>query len=85
VSGYAVTPIVGLVDANVVLQIDHREVAAAFEVPLEFLLDSANQEHTSRHYEGIDIPVIAYYYQARKIWGATAAMIALLQKQLLIK
>ncbi|MEQ8206706.1 MAG: CoA pyrophosphatase, partial [Woeseia sp.] len=46
VSGYAVTPIVGLVDANVVLRIDQREVAAAFEVPLEFLLDSTNQEHT---------------------------------------
>ncbi|ANO51306.1 CoA pyrophosphatase [Woeseia oceani] len=85
VSGYAVTPIVGLMDANVVLQIDQREVAAAFEVPLAFLLDSANQEHSSRRYEGIEIPVIAYYYQARKIWGATAVMIAELQKKLLLK
>ena len=85
VSGYVVTPVVGLVTADIGLCIDEREVAEAFEVPLDFLLDSANQEHSLRRYEGIDIPVITYYYQARKIWGATAAMIAMLQRQLYIK
>lgn len=84
VTGYAVTPIVGLVDADAELTLDSREVAAAFEVPLDFLLDSHNQQHSTRRYLGIDIPVIAYHYESRHIWGATANMIELLQKQLLI-
>ncbi|MCB1841590.1 MAG: CoA pyrophosphatase [Halioglobus sp.] len=85
VTGYVVTPIVGLLDPDAKLSLDHREVSAAFEVPLEFLLDQRNQEHSLRQYLGIRIPVIAYRFETRHIWGATAAMIDSLQKQLLIK
>ncbi len=83
VTGYAVTPIVGLVDAAVSLSLDRREVAAAFEVPLEFLLDPGNQVRTTRAFRGVDIPIIAFHYGPRRIWGATAAMIVALQKKLL--
>lgn len=83
VTGYAVTPIVGLVDAAVSLTLDAREVADAFEVPLEFLLDADNQQRSVRRFRGVDIPVIAFDYGPRRIWGATAAMIVTLQKKLL--
>ncbi|MDZ7643520.1 MAG: hypothetical protein U5K76_04370 [Woeseiaceae bacterium] len=46
VTGYAVTPVVGLVNADVCLVLDEREVASAFEVPLDFLLEPANRERT---------------------------------------
>lgn len=85
VTGYAVTPVVGLVDPGIELVLDEREVASAFEVPLDFLLDSNNQEHSSREYRGVNIPVVAYQFASRRIWGATAAMIIGLQKQLIIK
>jgi 8-oxo-dGTP pyrophosphatase MutT (NUDIX family) len=85
VTGYAVTPVVGLVHPGIELVLDEREVASAFEVPLNFLLDSNNQEHSSREYRGINIPVVAYQFASRRIWGATAAMIIGLQKHLRIK
>lgn len=82
VTGYAVTPVVGLVAADLTLTLDEREVAAAFEVPLDFLLDARNRTRTEREFNGVNIPVIAYHYQARRIWGATAAMIVALEKKL---
>ena len=82
VTGYAVTPVVGLVDARVELTLDRREVADAFEVPLGFLLDPANRQHSVRRFEGVDLPVISYHYGPRRIWGATAAMIVALGDKL---
>ena len=43
VTGYAVTPVIGLVGSSVSIDIDPGEVEAAFEVPLDFLLDEGNQ------------------------------------------
>lgn len=83
VTGYAVTPVVGLVDPAAELTLDAREVASAFEVPLSFLLEPGNQEISLRDYNGVEIPVIAFHYQNWRIWGATAAMIVLLKDKLL--
>lgn len=83
VSGYAVTPIVGLLPENPKLKLDRREVAATFEVPLDFLLDRGNQQHSVREVNGFDVPVITFEYDRWRIWGATAAMIAELQSKLL--
>lgn len=80
VTGYAVTPIVGIVSPDIELRLDRTEVAQAFEVPFEFLMDDANQTHTTRRFEGIDMPLVEFRYGPRRIWGATAAMIASLQK-----
>ncbi len=82
ITGYAVTPVVGLIDPAVELRLDAREVAAAFEVPLGFLLDPGNQKRSLRTWAGVEIPVIAYDYGPRRIWGATAAMIVSLQNKL---
>lgn len=82
VTGYAVTPVVGIVADSIELTLDPREVAAAFEVPLEFLLDKANRQHATRQYRGVDIPVISFHYAERRIWGATAAMIVSLEKKI---
>ncbi|MGB5579812.1 MAG: CoA pyrophosphatase [Woeseia sp.] len=83
VSGYAVTPIVGLVDPAARLLLDQREVAAAFEVPLEFLLNPDNQRFGTRAVNGIEVPIISYQYENWRIWGATASMIVSLQYKLL--
>ena len=43
VTGYAVTPVIGFVDAAVEIAIDRTEVESTFEVPLSFLFDRRNQ------------------------------------------
>lgn len=75
VTGYAVTPVVGLVDLRRELIIDPLEVKCAFEVPLPFLLDAANQRYSEREFEGTIIPFVEFNYDGHRIWGATAGML----------
>ena len=85
ITGYAVTPIVGFVETSVSLDIDRTEVEEAFEVPLPFLMDRANEREGVRHYQGRDIPVVEFQFGGHRIWGATATMLIELRKILLIK
>jgi 8-oxo-dGTP pyrophosphatase MutT (NUDIX family) len=75
VSGYAVTPIVGLVDGAVELTVDTTEVEYAFEVPLSFLLDSANHKLIKREWQGLSFSMVEFHYEGQRIWGATAQML----------
>lgn len=79
ITGYAVTPVVGLVVPDITLRIDAAEVAQVFEVPLEFLMDESNQQHSVRRFQGIDLPLVEYRYGPHRIWGATAAMLTILK------
>jgi 8-oxo-dGTP pyrophosphatase MutT (NUDIX family) len=75
VSGYSVTPVVGLVKPQAEYTLDAFEVADVFEVPLHFLMDPAN--HQVRVWEG-DEGSRRFYsipYENRFIWGATAGML----------
>jgi 8-oxo-dGTP pyrophosphatase MutT (NUDIX family) len=83
VTGYAVTPIVGLVEPGFSLAVDEREVDFAFEVPLSFLLDDKNQEASERDVRGVVVPIIEFNYQRRRIWGATANILVELRKILI--
>ncbi|MGI8895152.1 MAG: CoA pyrophosphatase [Casimicrobiaceae bacterium] len=82
VSGYRVTPIVGWVEPPFVVTADPVEVADVFEVPLSFLLDQANQE---RHFRMLGETRRDYWaipFGDRYIWGATAAMLLILDRTL---
>jgi 8-oxo-dGTP pyrophosphatase MutT (NUDIX family) len=83
VTGYAVTPVVGLVGDDVSLQIDRTEVEYAFEVPLEFLLDRRNEQALEREYQGRRIPTVEFHYSGERIWGATAQILVQLRKTLI--
>ena len=83
VTGYAVTPVVALIDLRCELVIDPLEVKSAFEVPLPFLLDEGNQQHSEREFEGVIIPIAEFNYGRYRIWGATAGMLIELRKYLL--
>jgi 8-oxo-dGTP pyrophosphatase MutT (NUDIX family) len=74
-SGFRVVPLVGLVTPPFTLEVHAREVVDAFEVPLAFLMDSANHEKHSREMRGETQLFYAMPYESRYIWGATAAMI----------
>ncbi|HEX7060643.1 MAG TPA: CoA pyrophosphatase [Woeseiaceae bacterium] len=82
VSGYAVTPVVGLIRPDVQLVIDAGEVQHAFEVPLAFLLDAGNVREGTREVAGRQLPVIEYRYAGERIWGVTAAIVISLRSML---
>jgi 8-oxo-dGTP pyrophosphatase MutT (NUDIX family) len=85
ITGYAVTPVVGLVSDVAELVIDRSEVEFAFEVPLEFLLDAGNDRRVERQFQGRAIPMVEFHYEQRRIWGATAHMVLLLRQYLINK
>ena len=80
ITGYAVTPVVGLVDPPAELVIDPAEVDYAFEVPLEFLLDERNVQHTKREYHGQLVPMVEFHFEGRRIWGVTAHVLHAFRK-----
>ena len=75
VTGYRVTPVVGLVLPPFDLRLDEFEVAEIFEVPLAFLLDPVNYRRDSMIREGHPREFDAVPYGPYYIWGATAAML----------
>jgi 8-oxo-dGTP pyrophosphatase MutT (NUDIX family) len=78
VTGYAVTPFVGLVPAGFRPVIDRREVDEVFEVPLAFVLDPASYQIHARRWQG---QLRRYYvlpYGPHYIWGATARILRML-------
>lgn len=82
VTAYRVTPVVGLVRDPGPLAPDPREVAAIFEAPFAFLMDSANLQRHEREWQGMQRAYYAIPYQEHYIWGATAGMLRALARRL---
>lgn len=74
-TSYLITPVVGLVRAPYPLILDPVEVADAFEVPLDFIVDPRNHERHSREWHGKQRIFFVFPYPDRYIWGATAGML----------
>jgi 8-oxo-dGTP pyrophosphatase MutT (NUDIX family) len=75
-SGFALTPVVGVVSNATFTAIpDPREVAGVFEVPLTIILDRSamNVGYFERH--GSRILTYELLFGGRRIWGATAAVL----------
>lgn len=83
VTGYAVTPVVGLVRPDFELVIDRTEVDFAFEVPLSYLLDPGNETPVEREFEGRRITMMEVHYEGKRIWGATAMMLQTFRNNIL--
>lgn len=75
VSGYSVTPVVGLVQPQAEYVLDEFEVADVFEVPLNFLIDPANHQVRLWQSEQGGRRFYSMPYENRFIWGATAGML----------
>ena len=74
-TGFNVTPIVGYVRPGFDLKLDSFEVAAAFEIPLEFVLDPRNHQKRSRMWKGTERHYYAMEYDDHLVWGATDGML----------
>jgi 8-oxo-dGTP pyrophosphatase MutT (NUDIX family) len=82
ISGFRVTPVVGMVRPGFKLLLDAQEVQDTFEVPLAFVFDPRNHRPRLHRFrsadaeaEMLDIP-----YGNRNIWGATAGMLVTLYR-----
>ncbi len=82
VTGFTVTPVLGVIPPDLLLVASEAEVASVFEVPLDFLLDPANQVEASAEWQGRTRHFHEIRWADRRIWGATAAMIVNLSRRL---
>lgn len=82
VTGYHITPVVGLIADTGPLRPDPNEVASIFEVPLSFLMQAGTFQRHERRADGQSRSYYAVLYQEHCIWGATAAMLRNLQSVL---
>ncbi|HEX8191498.1 MAG TPA: CoA pyrophosphatase [Allosphingosinicella sp.] len=84
ITGFEVTPVIGIVPPDVPLTPHPGEVEAVFEAPLAYLLDPAHQAVRTAEYRGRERSYFEIDYQGRRIWGATAAMIVNLSRRLVL-
>ena len=82
VTGFEVTPVIGIVRPDVALTPHPGEVAAVFEAPLHWLLDPARQAVRTAQWNGAERRYYEIEWEGRRIWGATAAMIVNLSRRL---
>jgi 8-oxo-dGTP pyrophosphatase MutT (NUDIX family) len=82
VTGFEVTPVVGVVPPDLPVTPQPGEVAAVFEAPLAYLLDPDNHRICEIEWLGRMRSYYEIQWQDRRIWGATAAMIVNLSRRL---
>ena len=82
ITGFEVTPVIGVVPPDLPLTPHPGEVASMFEVPLRHLLDPARQETRIVEFRGRERCYYEIEWQGRRIWGATAAMLVNLTRRL---
>lgn len=82
ITGFAVTPVIGIVPPDLPLMPSAAEVADWFEAPLDFLLDPANHLEREVDWQGQRRRYYEILWNERRIWGATAAMIVNLARRL---
>ena len=82
VTGYAVTPVLAVIEPDQPLSPHEHEVADWFEAPLAFVLDAQNHQLKSALFLGRERHYYEIVWNDRRIWGATAAMIVNLSRRL---
>lgn len=81
-TGYRITPVVGLVTADFTLRIDPLEVAETFEVPLAHVLGADHFQRKTIRRGGINVPYLELRFGDHAIWGATAGILWNLRERL---
>ncbi|MEE8333636.1 MAG: CoA pyrophosphatase, partial [Alphaproteobacteria bacterium] len=74
-TGFRVVPVVGLLSPPVAVTVDPSEVDHAFEVPLDFVLDPANQKYETRRHNGVEREFCVVPWGDYYIWGLTARVL----------
>ena len=83
ITGFHVYPLVARIDPERPLFPNADEVAEAFEVPLDFLLDPGSARDVAMAWRGRTRLLVEFQWNEHRIWGATAAMLVNLRERLL--
>lgn len=75
ISGFSVTPVVGLVQPGFALNPDPNEVSDVFELPLSVLLDRSRYEKRWVSRKGVQGTTHFLDCEQRVVWGATAGIL----------
>ncbi|MCP2671610.1 CoA pyrophosphatase [Maricaulaceae bacterium EIL42A08] len=81
VTGYEVTPFIGVTDAGFDYTPDPGEVAEIFCTPFDFLMNPDNHRLEEKEFRGRLRRYYAMPWKGRYIWGATAGMLKALSKR----
>ncbi len=79
VTGFVITPYVGLIPYPYEFVLNPREVHYLIYLPLLYLLNTDVTEEEVRH-EGRTIQVQSIYYEGERIWGATCRLLLTLKQ-----
>jgi 8-oxo-dGTP pyrophosphatase MutT (NUDIX family) len=82
VTGFIVTPVIGVIPPGLPLHPHEQEVADWFEAPLAHLLDASNHQLQTAVFAGRERRYWQIDWNGRRIWGATAAMLINLSRRL---
>jgi len=82
ITGYEVTPVVGVIPPDLIFMPQPAEVEDVFEVPLAFVLEAANHIEHSVEWQGHERHFYEMIWEGRRIWGATAGMIVNLGRRM---
>ena len=82
ITGFEVTPVIGVIPPDLPLTPHPGEVAGMFEAPLHYLLDPARHTIRTVQWQGSERCYYEIDWEGRRIWGATAAMIVNLSRRL---
>ncbi|AWH87381.1 CoA pyrophosphatase [Limnobaculum parvum] len=81
VSGFQVTPIVGVLPAGLIFNKNHHEVETLFEVPMDYALNSENYHSIEIIRCGKPLRIYFLHYANNLIWGLTATILQRLSIQ----
>lgn len=81
-TGYDITPVLAMVPADLPLLPNPAEVAAWFEPPLAFVLDTENHVRRESEWAGRRGSYIDIQWNEHRIWGVTAGIIANLAQRM---
>lgn len=82
-SGYRITPVVGLVGKPFIPVVQAEEVAEVFELPLQLVLAENSFERKILSREGFNVPFFELNHGKYRIWGATAGILWNLRRKML--
>ena len=71
VSGFVITPFVGVIPHPIPLRVNPHEIAEVLSVPLATFRDAGSLRVEERERDGERIQVYFYYHGRHEIWGAT--------------
>ncbi|GHG71679.1 coenzyme A pyrophosphatase [Alishewanella longhuensis] len=81
-TGFQISPWVGVLPASAKISIDPQEVIAVFEVPLSYFIEPTNRHQLWLPWQDLPRQLHFMPYQDKLIWGATAAIIQQLVQQI---